>query len=87
MTVFHAFYDALAQTAFRTCYPSMPLPTPGVVADLTMHEVHRAIDDLAKLTGQDRADVLQTVTRAALVSTEAAPVFHILPGQTIPDFV
>ncbi|MBC6821107.1 hypothetical protein CRD20_01845 [Corynebacterium sp. LK33] len=85
--VYQAVYDGLARVAFLHCFPSMPLPAPDVIADLTVHDIHRACREFAQSTGSETADVLQAVLRAALVATESQPQFTVLDGHSIPDIV
>lgn len=85
--VYQAVYDGLAQFAFQRCFPSMPLPAPDMIPDLTVHDIHRACHEFAHRTGCETADVLQTVLRAALVAVETQPVFTVLHGHRIPDIV
>ncbi|WP_141752977.1 hypothetical protein [Corynebacterium sp. ACRPX] len=65
----------------------MPLPVPGMIADLTVHDIHRACHEFAAKSGGQTADVLQSVLRSALVATEAQPMFTVLDGHSVPDIV
>lgn len=85
--VYQAVYDGLAQVAFLHCFPSMPLPLPHMIADLTVHDIHRACHEFAAKAGGQTADVLQAVLRAALVATETQPMFTVLDGHSVPDIV